>query len=202
MVNKIVSAVNRRDIQAWQQAAEEYEENKKKGIEYTQWVSCFLDLGQAWILRSPKEVTSETQAQVKRIVNEDNWNMFTYNLISIAFIILKPDEVKYFTHRAYQIFNKSNQIINLQSAEAICTLAVNFLIYAYIHNFDKKEYQETFEFLKNLPVTPEKLIYRLILKYYQALLDQNRKDIEKYGSILKDEEFFCVLQEDNQLEKA
>ena len=84
---------------------------KKKGIEYTQWVSYFLDLGQAWILRSPKEVTSETQAQVKRIINEDNWNMFTYNLISIAFIILKPDEVKYFTHRAY---SKSKGIVNAQ----------------------------------------------------------------------------------------
>ena len=164
-----------------------------------------IDMHGTDILNTGKQVYSKKfkeQAQVKRIVNEDNWNMFTYNLISIAFIILKPDEVKYFTHRAYQIFNKSNQIINLQSAEAICTLAVNFLIYAYIHNFDKKEYQETFEFLKNLPVTPEKLIYRLMLKYYQALLDQNRKDIEKYGSILKDEEFFCVLQEDNQLEKV
>lgn len=197
IANKIINAVNRRDIQAWQQVAEEYEENKKKGIEYTQWISYALDLGQAWILRSPKKVTLKTQAQVKRIANADNWNMFTYTLMGTAFIILKPDEVKYFTHRAYSIFKKSKGMMNAQVTTSAGALAVNFLIYAYIHNFDKREYQETFEFFEELPMTAENLIYRIILKYYQALLNQSQNDIEKYGSILKDEKFFCVLQDDN-----
>lgn len=196
ITNKIVNATNRRDIQAWRQAAEEYEENKKKGIEYTQWVSYVLDLGQAWILRSPEKVTLKTQAQIKRIVNEDNWNMFTYNLIGMAFIVLKPDEVKYFTHRAYSIFKKSKGIVNDQVTNSVNSLAVNFLIYAYIHNFDKREYQETFELFKELPMDPGNLIYRIVLKYYQALLNQSQNDIEKYGSLLKGEEFFCVLQDD------
>ena len=134
-------------------------------------------------------MTLKTQAQIKRIVNEDNWNMFTYSLIGMAFIILKPDEVKYFTHRAYSIFKKSKGIVNDQVTNCVNSLAVNFLIYAYIHNFDKGEYQETFEFFKELPMNPGNLIYRIILKYYQALLNQSQNDIEKYGSLLKDEEF-------------
>lgn len=47
----------------WQQVLEEYKENKEKGVEYTQWVSYVLDLGRAWILRSPENITPKIREQ-------------------------------------------------------------------------------------------------------------------------------------------
>ena len=63
-------ATNSRDLQEWQQVFEEYKESKEKGIEYTQWVSYVLDLGRAWILRSPENITPKTRDQIKRVLNE------------------------------------------------------------------------------------------------------------------------------------
>ncbi|MCT0196629.1 hypothetical protein EFM06_01930 [Lactobacillus helveticus] len=54
----------------WQQVLEEYKESKEKGVEYTQWVSYVLDLGRAWILRSPENITPKTRDQIKRVINE------------------------------------------------------------------------------------------------------------------------------------
>lgn len=70
IIFKTMHATNSRDLQEWQQVFEEYKESKEKGVEYTQWVSYVLDLGRAWILRSPENITPKTRDQIKRVLNE------------------------------------------------------------------------------------------------------------------------------------
>lgn len=195
IVIKAMHATDCRDLQEWQQVFEEYKESSEKGVEYTQWLSYMLDLARAWILRSPENITPKTREQIKRVINEKNWNIFTFNLLSMCLIALDPEQVKYFTHKAYETFKKTNGILDINSTTIMSMLATNFLIYAYLHNFAKKDYQEIFEFFQSLPMLPQYFAPRMIFKYYQALVNQNQKNIEKYGSILRDEKMMSVLQD-------
>lgn len=195
IVIKAIHATDCRDLQEWQQVFEEYKDSNEKGVEYTQWVSYMLDLGRAWILRSPENITPKTREQIKRVINEKNWNIFTFNLLSMCLIALDSEQVKYFTHKAYETFKKTNGILDANSTTIMSMLAINFLIYAYLHNFDKKDYQEIFGFFQSLPILPQYFAQRMIFKYYQALVNQNQKNIEKYGSILRDEKMMSVLQD-------
>ncbi|GMM13876.1 hypothetical protein LABF186_09910 [Lactobacillus amylovorus subsp. animalium] len=195
IVIKAMHATDCRDLQEWQQVFEEYKESSETGVEYTQWLSYMLDLARAWILRSPENITPKTREQIKRVINEKNWNIFTFNLLSMCLIALDPEQVKYFTHKAYETFKKTNGILDINSTTIMSMLATNFLIYAYLHNFAKKDYQEIFEFFQSLPMLPQYFAPRMIFKYYQALVNQNQKNIEKYGSILRDEKMMSVLQD-------
>ena len=59
----------------------------------------------------------------------------------MCLIALDPEQVKYFTHRAYETFKKTNGMLDDNSTMVMNMVAINFLIYAYLHNFDKKDYQ-------------------------------------------------------------
>lgn len=114
-------------------------------------------------------------------------------------ILLDPDDAKYVGHRTFEFLKKQQRrsIIPLLSWSNLFEVIINFLIYAQMNGLSKEDCQEAFDFIDSAPKVPEFLIYRLIKRYYLAIFDRDEEKRKLYATILREDNFKIVLQDEN-----
>ncbi|GFP02235.1 hypothetical protein [Lactobacillus helveticus] len=74
-------------------------------------------------------------------------------------------------------------------------LTIDFLMYAYIHNFNKELCAEIFAFFdKNIPYEASFYQHRVIIRLYKALFDNDTEKVDFYTRLLEEDNFTFCLQ--------
>ncbi|NRN87200.1 helix-turn-helix domain-containing protein [Lactobacillus helveticus] len=196
MVKKIVRSANKRDLEKLGQLKKEIDQAEEQGKPYYIWISYVLELITTWITHSTDDISEPVKKKIKHLYKGDSWGFINYEYLGMAFIALTPEQVLNFSHTAYQSYEKNSEnTLSYTNIVGIADLTIDFLMYAYIHNFNKELCAETFAFFdKNIPYEASFYQRRVIIRLYKALFDNDTEKVDFYTRLLEEDNFTFCLQ--------
>jgi len=116
----------------------------------------------------------------KELFNGLNWSIPTLKLFTNSMFIYTSDELSFLLT---SILNKYQTTKNETVQKFIASICINFLDLCYKRkNFTF--WKKGISFLFSLPSTPELLMYKLLGKYYQAILEKDKTTIDHIKTTL------------------
>ena len=196
MANKIANSANKRDLEKLGQLKKEIDQAEEQGKPYYIWIPYILELMTAWITHSTDDISEPVKKKIQHLSKGNNWGFLNYEYLGMAFIALTPEQVLNFSHTAYQSYVKNSEnILSYTNTVGIANLVINFLMYAYIHNFNKELCAETFAFFdKNIPYEASFYQHRVIVRLYKTLFDNDTEKVDFYTRLLEEDNFTFCLQ--------
>lgn len=196
MANKIANSANKRDLEKLGQLKKEIDQAEEQGKPYYIWIPYILELMTAWITHSTDDISEPVKKKIQHLSKGNNWGFLNYEYLGMAFIALTPEQVLNFSHTAYQSYVKNSEnILSYTNTVGIANLVIDFLMYAYIHNFNKELCAETFAFFdKNIPYEASFYQHRVIVRLYKTLFDNDTEKVDFYTRLLEEDNFTFCLQ--------
>jgi transcriptional regulator with XRE-family HTH domain len=196
MANKIANSANKRDLEKLGQLKKEIDQAEEQGKPYYIWIPYILELMTAWITHSTDDISEPVKKKIQHLSKGNNWGFLNYEYLGMAFIALTPEQVINFSHTAYQRYERNlENSLSSPSTIGIADLSINFLMCAYIHNFDKKLCAESFAFFdKNIPYEASFYQHRVIVRLYKTLFDNDTEKVDFYTRLLEEDNFTFCLQ--------
>ncbi len=154
-------------------------------------VKLYFKLIEALLLHNVSSIDKKTKIDIKNeLFNGLNWSIPTLKLFINSMFIYNTDEILFLVNSILNKYkNSQNEIIQ----KLVASVCINFLDLSY-QNSDFTFWGKSLDFLKNLPNVPDLLMYKLLGKYYQSILnnDKNAKiqirkslSISGYSNYLK-----------------
>lgn len=196
MANKIANSANKRDLEKLGQLKKEIDQAEEQGKPYYIWIPYILELMTAWITHSTDDISEPVKKKIQHLSKGNNWGFLNYEYLGMAFIALTPEQVINFSRTAYQRYERNlENSLSSPSTIGIADLSINFLMCAYIHNFDKKLCAESFAFFdKNIPYEASFYQHRVIVRLYKTLFDNDTEKVDFYTRLLEEDNFTFCLQ--------
>lgn len=144
-------------------------------------VKLYASLIEALLRHDPSLIDDELRFFIKKnLFNGLNWTISNLKLFVNSMFIYEIDELAFFVH---SILKKYRATDNEELQKITASICINFLDLSY-RNADSTFWNEILSFIKDLPNTPDLLMYKLLAKYYQALLAKDPTTLKQIRDIL------------------
>ena len=144
-------------------------------------VKLYASLIEALLRHDPSLIDDELRFFIKKnLFNGLNWTISNLKLFVNSMFIYEIDELAFLVH---SILKKYRTTDNEELQKITSSICINFLDLSY-RNADSTFWNEILSFIKDLPNTPDLLMYKLLAKYYQALLAKDPTTLKQIRDIL------------------
>lgn len=187
---KIIFAVNNGDLPALQAIGRQI----KNDPDCPQWISFRYQMAYAWLTHSNEKISPKLKAKVRSMVNKENWDYLSYYFLSQALIFLDLKDAINYTKMAFHAYQKKPDH-DANTLEEVSILAVNFLMICVFLHADLATAQMALDFLKDLPVTPEIGLAKMMGVYYEAYFKGDHKTAAMVIALFKKSGQYSLIKD-------
>ncbi|GAA3635175.1 helix-turn-helix transcriptional regulator [Lactobacillus hamsteri] len=151
------------------------------------------------LTNSVDKIPVDLQVEMKHnILQIGNWNEAALWELAISMSLYDFDEMKLLIDSAFSSFHQVN--ITDEYLLAISNVAINYLAICY-KNKDLQECTKAIQFINKLPLNSTITMSKIIAKYYQALIDNDKERAEGIIKLLKQSGYSNYVKNFPQLSK-